>query len=66
LAAEVIVARLARLIGLRVPELKFVELDPAIARYEADEEVQDLLNASIGLNSVSTSCPVPSATTVLR
>lgn len=50
LVAEVIVARLARVIGLRVPELKLVELDSAIARYEADEEVQDLLNASIGLN----------------
>ena len=31
-------------------ELVAVELDPAIARYEADEEVQDLLNASLGLN----------------
>lgn len=50
LVAEVIVARLAQTIGLRVPELKAVELDPAIARYEADEEVQDLLNASVGLN----------------
>jgi hypothetical protein len=27
-----------------------LDLDPAIARYEADEEVQDLLNASAGLN----------------
>lgn len=50
LVAEVIVAGLARRIRLRVPELKVVELDPAIARYEADEEVQDLLNASLGLN----------------
>ncbi|MGH8888894.1 MAG: HipA family kinase [Acidothermaceae bacterium] len=50
LIAEVIVAALARTIGLRVPELRAIELDPAIARYEADEEVQDLLNASIGLN----------------
>ena len=50
LVAEVIVAGLARTIGLRVPELRAVELGPAIARYEADEEVQDLLNASVGLN----------------
>lgn len=50
LVAEVIVGELARRLGLRVPELKIVELDPAIARYEADEEVQDLLNASIGPN----------------
>ncbi len=27
-----------------------LELEQAIARYEADEEVQDLLNASLGLN----------------
>ena len=50
LVAEVIVAGLARTIGLRVPDLRGVELGPAIARYEADEEVQDLLNASVGLN----------------
>ena len=50
LVAEVIVAELARRIGLRTPELVALELDPEIARYEADEEVQDLLNASPGLN----------------
>ena len=50
LVAEVIVGELARRLGIRTPDLVAVELDPAIARYEADEEVQDLLNASIGLN----------------
>lgn len=50
LVAEVIVGELGRRIGLRVPDLRIVDLDPAIARYEADEEVQDLLNASVGLN----------------
>jgi hypothetical protein len=50
LAAEVIVAALAERIGLRTPRLVALELDPEIARYEADEEVQDLLNASAGLN----------------
>jgi hypothetical protein len=50
LVAEVIVGELARRLGIRTPELVTVELDPAIARFEADEEVQDLLNASIGLN----------------
>ncbi|MET0524155.1 MAG: hypothetical protein ABWZ91_05095, partial [Nocardioides sp.] len=34
----------------RTPRLVALDLDPAIARYEADEEVQDLLNASPGLN----------------
>lgn len=50
LVAEVIVGELARRIGLRTPRLVALDLDPAIARYEADEEVQDLLNASTGLN----------------
>ena len=50
LVAEVVVAELARTIGLRVPDLKAVDLDPVIAKYEADEEVQDLLTASVGLN----------------
>jgi hypothetical protein len=50
LVAEVIVSELARRIGLLTPRLVALDLDPAIARYEADEEVQDLLNASPGLN----------------
>jgi HipA-like kinase len=50
LVAEVIVTELGRSLGVRVPELRVLELDPAIARYEADEEVQDLLNASLGPN----------------
>jgi hypothetical protein len=50
LVAEVVVGELARRIGLLTPRLVGLELDPEIARYEADEEVQDLLNASTGLN----------------
>ena len=50
LVAEVVVGELARRIGLPTPRLVALDLDPAIARYEADEEVQDLLNASPGLN----------------
>jgi hypothetical protein len=50
LAAEVIVAGLARLLDIPTPDQVVLDLDPAIARYEADEEVQDLLNASAGLN----------------
>jgi hypothetical protein len=50
LVAEVVVGELARRIGLRTPRLVALDLDPEIARYEADEEVQDLLNASAGLN----------------
>ena len=50
LVAEVVVGELARRLGIAVPELVVVELEEAIGRYEADEEVQDLLSASIGTN----------------
>jgi hypothetical protein len=50
LVAEVVVGELARRLGLHTPRLVALELDPEIARYEADEEVQDLLNASPGIN----------------
>jgi hypothetical protein len=50
LVAEVICAGLARACGLAVPELVTVELDPALAPGEPDQEIQDLLRASGGLN----------------
>jgi hypothetical protein len=50
LVAEVVVSELALRLGLRTPRLVELVLEPAIARYEADEEVQDLLTASVGLN----------------
>ena len=50
LVAEVVVSALATRLGLRTPRLVALDLDPGLARYEADEEVQDLLNASPGLN----------------
>lgn len=50
LVAEVVVGELARRLGLPVPRLVTLELPSAIARYEADQEVQDLLNASPGTN----------------
>jgi hypothetical protein len=50
LVAEVVVGELARRLGIATPELVAVQLDAVIGRYEADEEVQDLLTASIGLN----------------
>jgi hypothetical protein len=50
LVAEVISAGLARGLGLPVPELVLVDVDPGLASGEPDEEVQDLLRASAGLN----------------
>ncbi len=50
LIAELIAGEIARRLGLRVPELVFVNLDEAFGRTEPDEEIQDLLRASEGLN----------------
>lgn len=50
LVAELIGSELARLLGLRVPELVLASLDAAFGRTEPDEEIQDLLKASVGLN----------------
>ena len=50
LIAELIGGELARLLGLRVPEIVFANLDAAFGRTEPDEEIQDLLKASVGLN----------------
>jgi len=50
LIAELIAGEIARALGLRVPEIVFSNLDPAFGRSEPDEEIQDLLKASVGLN----------------
>jgi hypothetical protein len=50
LIAELIGGELARALGLKVPELVFAELDECFGRTEGDEEIQDLLKASKGLN----------------
>lgn len=50
LIAELVAGELARMLGLRVPEIVFAQLDEAFGRTEPDEEIQDLLRASEGLN----------------
>ncbi|MBT2396338.1 HipA family kinase [Streptomyces sp. ISL-100] len=50
LVAEIICGELARRLGLRVPELVTIQLDPVIGLGEPDQEVQELLKASGGLN----------------
>lgn len=50
LIAELIAGEIARALGFRVPEIVFANLDPAFGRTEPDEEIQDLLKASTGLN----------------
>ena len=50
LIAELIGGEIARAAGLKIPEIVFAELDEAFGRTEPDEEIQDLLKASTGLN----------------
>ena len=50
LIAELLGGEIARALGLRVPEIVFANLDIAFGRIEGDEEIQDLLKASTGLN----------------
>ena len=50
LVAELIGGELARSIGLRVPELVFMQLDESFSKTEPDQEIQDLLRFSVGLN----------------
>lgn len=50
LVSELIGGMVAKTIGMQIPELVFINLDEAFGRSEGDEEVQDLLQASRGLN----------------
>src|SRR5690606_32477067 len=50
LVSEFIGGELARAMGLKVPELVFMNLDESFGKTEPDEEVQDLLKFSVGLN----------------
>ncbi|MDR3652995.1 MAG: aminotransferase class I and II [Paludibacter sp.] len=50
LISELVGGVVAKLLKLRVPELVFVQLDEAFGQTEGDEEIQDLLQGSRGLN----------------
>jgi hypothetical protein len=50
LIAELIGGELARVLGLKVPEIVFLHLDEGFHKAEGDEEIQDLLKFSVGLN----------------
>jgi hypothetical protein len=50
LVAELISGEIARVLGLRVPEIVFANLDPILSTTEPDPEIQDLLRASAGVN----------------
>jgi len=50
LISEIIGGEMARAIGLNIPEMVFMNLDDSFSKAEGDEEIQDLLKFSVGLN----------------
>lgn len=50
LVADFVGGEIARKLGLRVPEMVLAHLDDSFGRTEPDEEIQDLLKFSVGLN----------------
>lgn len=50
LVAEVVCGELARRLGLRMPRLVTIELDPVLGLGEPDQQVQELLRSSGGTN----------------
>lgn len=50
LVAELVAGEIGRTLGLKVPELVFVDVDAALGRNEPDAEIRHLLHASVGLN----------------
>ncbi len=51
LVAEVVAGEIGRTLGLRVPDIVLVDLDPALSAAEPDPEIRDLLHRSAGLNA---------------
>src|SRR5207237_6095043 len=51
LIAELVAGEIARALGLLVPEIVFVEVDPLLGRSEPDPEIQALIRASTGANA---------------
>ncbi|HEX6901040.1 MAG TPA: HipA family kinase [Thermoanaerobaculia bacterium] len=50
LVAELIAAGIGQALGLKIPEVAFMEVDAALGRNEPDPEIRDLLKASVGIN----------------
>jgi len=50
LIADLIGGEIARAVGFKVPEIVFANLDSAFGRTEPDEEIQELLRKSEGVN----------------
>ena len=50
LTAEIVAGEIGRTLGLKVPEIVFVEVDPVLGRSDPDAEIRHLLKASVGTN----------------
>ena len=50
LIAELLAGEIGRALGLRVPEIIFIDIDAALGRNEPDYEIRQLLKASTGMN----------------
>jgi hypothetical protein len=50
LIAELLAGEIGRALGLRVPEIIFIDIDAALGRNEPDYEIRQLLKASWGVN----------------
>ncbi|HYI92348.1 MAG TPA: HipA family kinase [Bryobacteraceae bacterium] len=50
LVAELLAGEIGRALGLNVPAIVLVDVDPLLGRNEPDQEIRDLLQASVGLN----------------
>jgi hypothetical protein len=50
LIAELLAGEIGRAVGLRVPEIIFIDIDAALGRNEPDYEIRQLLKASTGMN----------------
>lgn len=50
LIAELVAGEIARALGLPVPDIVFVEVDPVLGRSEPHEEIRELIQASGGQN----------------
>jgi len=50
LVAEIVVGELGRTLGIDIPDLALIEVDAELGRREPDEEVQELVSSSAGLN----------------
>src|SRR3954451_4094630 len=51
LVAEVVGGELGRALGLAVPEIVAIDVDPALGAAEPDPEIQDLITGSAGVNA---------------